>query len=98
MEDCLRHLFFAVRDRPRGNTSFHVLVRSLTDFPELTKLLVRDLPVRHGPLGYPLAPWIPDDELEGARLDAEVWPDAVPTESGSSTPTTPHGRQAFVWG
>lgn len=68
MQDCLRHLFLAVRDGPRGNTSFHVLVRSLTDFPELTRLLVRDLPVRHGPLGFPLTPWIPDDELEAARL------------------------------
>ena len=69
MRVCLERLFFAVRDHPRGNTSLRVSVRSLTEFRELTELLVRDLPVRHGPLGFPLTPWIPDDgELETARL------------------------------
>jgi hypothetical protein len=61
MRDCLSHLFFAVRNFPRGNTSLHVSVRSLTEFRELTELVTRDLPVRYGPLGFPLTPWIPDD-------------------------------------
>jgi hypothetical protein len=61
MRECLSHLFFAVRNFPRGNTSMHVSVRSLTEFRELTELLTRDLPVRYGPLGFPLTPWIPDD-------------------------------------
>jgi len=61
MRDCLQRLFFSIRDHPRGNTSLHVVVRSLTPFSELTDLLVRDLPVRHGLLGFPLTPWVPDE-------------------------------------
>jgi len=69
MRDCLWHLFLCARDHPRGNTSMHVSVKSLTEFPELTDLLVRDLPVKHGPLGFPLTPWVPDDsEVEPARV------------------------------
>jgi hypothetical protein len=67
MHDCLRDLFVSVRDHPHGSSSLHVVVRSLTEFPELTALLVRDLPVRHGLLGLPLTPWVPDDaQLETA--------------------------------
>jgi hypothetical protein len=61
MRDCLRHLFIAVRDYPRGNTSLHVSVRSITEFRELTDLLTCDLPVKLGPLGFPRTPWVPDD-------------------------------------
>lgn len=62
MRDCLWHLFLYVRDHPRDNTSLHVSVKSLTEFRELTDLLVSDSPVQEGPLGYPLTPWIPVDE------------------------------------
>ena len=69
MGNCLQDLLLAVRDDPRDNISLHVSVRSLGPFPELTELLVRELPVRYGLLGFPLTPWIPDEgEFEAARV------------------------------